>query len=245
MGDLIYSLYMVKKMGGGKFAVGIENLENILATYNYHSQHVSPLHKGRFNINDFELIAPLLAEQEYITEVSKWYAGDADPNVDLDSFRGVLYRTFEGNIIEAYHHTFNLPFTEADQQTPWLTVKNPNRVKSVVVTRSERYNPRDSIERWQPLIETGMFNDEAIFVGLPQEHEAFNRTFGTNVSYYPVNNLLELAEVIAGADLVVSNQGMTYSIATGLGKDTLVQLDDVKPVYLCECYFKRNGAQYF
>lgn len=245
LGDLIYSLYIVKKLGGGTFAVGVENLENILAKYNYQTQHIDPMHQGRFSERDFEMLKPLIAEQEYVTDVIAWRAGNAEPDVDLDSFRGTMYRTFEGNIIEAYHHTFKLPIVAEDQTTPWLTVQEPKTVKPVVVSRSERYNPRDSIERWKPIVETGMLDTNAIFVGTPKEHELFNQTFGTTVEYYPVQDFLELAQVIAGSDLLVSNQGFAYSLATGLGKNTLTQLNDLVPVHINECYFKRPSAQYF
>ena len=34
--------------------------------------------------------------------------------MDLDHFRSVQFRTFEGNYVEGYHRAFDLPFTEAD-----------------------------------------------------------------------------------------------------------------------------------
>lgn len=243
-GDLIYSLYMVKKMGGGQFQVGIENLENVLSKYGYQPAHIDPLHRGRFSFQDYLWLKPLLEKQSYITSVGTWTPGTSDPDVDLDAYRGVLYRTFEGNILEAYHRTFGMEFTTQDYQTPWLEVE-PKTVAPIVVSRSARYHPRNSEAGWGSIIETGALNGNAIFVGTLAEHEAFNQTFGTSIEYYPVTDFHELAQVIAGSDLLLSNQGFAYSLAIGLGKNTLVQLNDIVPPQYNECFFQRENCQYF
>ena len=109
-GDLIYSLEIVKKQGGGSFNVAIGNIENCIMQYTGRPADVSPEHQGRFTERDFDLLAPLLERQSYITTVGKWYPGDPEPKVDLDHFRSYLYRQFEGNIIKAYHGAFNMPW---------------------------------------------------------------------------------------------------------------------------------------
>ena len=44
-GDLIYSLYLVRKMGGGHFKVAIENIENCVSKYGYQSADMDPAHR--------------------------------------------------------------------------------------------------------------------------------------------------------------------------------------------------------
>ena len=244
LGDLIYSLYMVKKMGGGEFKVAIENIERCVAKYGYRPEDVDPQHKGRFTEQDYAWLQPLLERQSYIKQVSQWRQGDAEPEVDLDSYRAVLYRTFEGNILEAYHRTFNMPFMMQDYDTHWLEA-DVKRVKPVVITRSLRYRPPNGEEGWRNIISTGMLENNAVFVGTPAEHADFTKTFNVVVDYYKATDFLDLASVINGADLVVCNQGFTYSLAIGLGKSTVLEINKLVPMQMNECFFPRTNCQYF
>lgn len=244
LGDLIYSLYMVKKMGGGEFQVALENIERCVAKYGYRPEDVDPQHKGRFTPKDFEMLKPLLERQAYINQATPWRSGDVEAEVDLDSYRAVLYRTFEGNILEAYHRAFNMPFMMQDYDAPWLEA-DPVTIKPIVVTRSLRYRPANGEQGWRDIIATGMLEDNSIFVGTPAEHADFESTFGITVPYHPVNNFLELANVVAGADLVVCNQGFTYSLAIGLGQSTVLEINKLVPQQYNECFFPRTNCQYF
>ena len=71
LGDLIYSLYMVKKMGGGEFKVAIENIERCVAKYGYRPEDVDPQHKGRFTEQDYAWLQPLLERQSYIKQQTR------------------------------------------------------------------------------------------------------------------------------------------------------------------------------
>ena len=244
LGDLIYSLHLVKRYGGGEFQVALENIERCVAKYGYRPEDVDPQHKGRFTPRDFEMLRPLLERQTYIEQVTPWHQGDAEPDVDLDHYRSVLYRTFEGNILEAYHRAFNLTFNEVDKEVIWLEA-DPVKIKPVVVTRSLRYRPPNGEQGWRDIIATGMLEDNSIFVGTPAEHKDFESTFGITVPYHPVVDFLELAKVIAGADLVVCNQGFTYSLAIGLGQSTVLEINKLVPQQYNECYFPRDNCQYF
>jgi hypothetical protein len=244
LGDLIYSLYMVKKMGGGEFQVALENIERCVAKYGYRPEDVDPQHKGRFTPRDFEMLKPLLERQTYINQATAWRLGDTEADVDLDSYRAVLYRTFEGNILEAYHRAFNMPFMMQDYDATWLEA-DPTPVASIVITRSLRYRPPNGDQGWRDIIDTGMLEDNAVFVGTPAEHKDFETTFGITVPYHAVTDFLELANVIAGADLVVCNQGFTYSLAIGLGKETVLEINKLVPQQYNECFFPRTSCQYF
>jgi hypothetical protein len=243
-GDLIYSLYLVRKMGGGHYKVAIENIENCVSKYGYIRGDVDPAHRGRFTTQDFEWLKPLLERQPYINEVSTWCQGDPEPNIDLDQFRGVLYRSFEGNILEAYHKTFNIPFSKSDYNNPWLEA-DVIKEAPVVITRSSRYLPPNGEAAWRELVKQIDLTAVAVFVGTPTEHKTFVDMFNVAVPYRPVKDFLELASIINGADLFVGNQGFAYSLATGLGKTTSLEINKVVPNYMNECYFPRPGAQYF
>lgn len=244
LGDLIYSLYLVKKLGGGTFQVALENIERCVAKYGYRPEDVDPQHRGRFTFQDYSMLKPLLNRQSYIEQVGTCTPGTPEPDIDLDHYRSVLYRTFEGNILEAYHRAFDMPFSEEDKQQPWLEA-DPIVVAPIVVARSLRYRPANGDQGWQDMIDTGMLDGNSVFVGTPAEHTDFTDKFKVTIPYHPVNDFLELAGIIKGADLVVCNQGFTYSLAIALGQSTVLELNKLVPQQYNECYFPRDNCQYF
>ena len=244
LGDLIYGLYMVKKMGGGKFQVALENIENCVAKYGYRPEDVDPQHKGRFTAKDFACLYPLLLNQDYISDVIGWKQNDPEPDVDLDHYRSVLYRTFEGNILQAYHIALNQPFKMADYDAPWLTADSIE-TKPIVISRSARYRPPNGERGWRNIIADADLENNAVFVGTTAEHADFIQTFGIEVEYRPVKDFLELASIINGAELFVGNQGFAYSLAIGLGKSTVLEINKIVPMQMNECFFPRTNCQYF
>ena len=245
LGDLIYSLSIVKKMEPGKFLVALNNIENCVSKYGYRAEDVDPQHKGRFTVRDYEMLRPLLQRQAYITQVGTWSRGMIEPDIDLDHYRSVLYRTFEGNILEAYHRTFNIPFAQEDYNTPWLTADTIT-TKPIVISRSRRYRPPNGDAAWQNMLEDFDLESNAVFVGTPTEHEDFVNQFDVKgLEYRPVQDFLELASIINGAELYAGNQGFAYSLATGLGKSTILEINKIVPQHMNECYFPRPNAQYF
>jgi hypothetical protein len=246
LGDLIYSLSIVKKLSQDDvdFKVALRNIENCVAQYGYRPEEVDPAHKGRFTEQDVELLRPLLERQSYIKQVSTWSQGDTEPDVDLDRFRGTLFRGFEGNYVEAYHRAFSLPFTMTDYDTPWLEV-DPIRLAPVVVSRTPRYRSPDGDAHWYDMLKDIDLASTAIFVGTEQEHANFESTIKKQIPYRPVTNFLQLAGIVAGADMVMANQNFVYSLAMGLGKDAILETIKIKPLQQNECFFPRPNCQYF
>ena len=240
-GDLIYSLSVVKKLGAGAFAIALNNIEICVAQYGYRPDEVDIMHKGRFTVADFNLIEPLLRRQSYITDVVPW-KGIHD--IDLDQFRGVLFRGFEGNYVEAFYKTFNLPFTADVYDETWLEA-DPLQMASVVINRTFRYRCPSGTASWQNLLEQANIAQNGIFVGSDEEHEDFEKSTGFRVQYYPVKDFKVLADIIAGADLFMGNQSAAYSIAMALGKSSVLETIKIKPLANNECYFPRDNCQYF
>jgi hypothetical protein len=224
------------------FKVAINNIENCVSQYGYRPDEVSPEHRGRFTEQDYDWLAPLLQRQPYIADVGKWYQGDDAPDVDLDKFRGVLFRGFEGNYVEAYHRTFNIPFFMKDYDTPWLEA-DPVTTKPIVVSRTSRYRDPSGDAKWVEIVAPNA--EQAIFVGTEVEHADFENTIGTKIDYHPVQDFLELANIVAGAELVCANQNFVYSLAMGLGKTTVLETIKIKPLQQNECFFPRTNTQYF
>jgi hypothetical protein len=215
-----------------------------VAQYGYRPDEVDPAHRGRFTQQDYEWLLPLLKRQSYIQSVATWQQGDPEPDVDLDRFRGTLFRGFEGNYVEAYHRAFSLPFQEQNYLDTWLEA-DPVTVKPMVVSRTFRYRDPIADAVWKQMAVDGILDRLGIFVGTPAEHEDFVRVTGVQIPYHPVKNFLELANVVAGAELVMANQNFVYSLAMGLGKQTVLETIKIKPLVNNECYFPRSNCQYF
>jgi ADP-heptose:LPS heptosyltransferase len=90
-----------------------------------------------------------------------------------------------------------------------------------------------------------MIEGNSVFIGIPSEHEDFEKTFGIKVPFRPVNDFLEMANIINGAELFVGNQGFAYSLAIGLGKTTVLEVNKLVPLHMSECVFQRTNTQYF
>jgi hypothetical protein len=135
-----------------------------------------------------------------------------------------------------------LPFTAEDYSTPWLEA-DAIETKPIVVSRNKRYLDPNGDAKWRETV--APVADSAVFVGTEQEHTDFEKVIGTKIDYRPVTDFLELAGIVAGAELVCANQNFVYSLAMGLGKSTILETIKIKPLQNNECYFPRDNCQYF
>jgi hypothetical protein len=249
LGDLIYSLSIVKKLADKSgdpdvdFKVALNNIENCVSQYGYRPDEVAPEHRGRFTLQDYDWLRPLLERQSYIKQATTWQQGDAEPDVDLDKFRGTLFRGFEGNYVQAYHIAFGLQFMMQDYDTPWLEA-DAQEVAPIVVSRTSRYLDPEGDKKWADMVKVIDMQKNAIFVGTQKEHVDFQLATGTMIPYYPVRDFLHLANVVAGANLVCANQNFVFSLAMGLGKAAVLETIKIKPLQYNECFFPRTNINY-
>src|SRR4051812_39063741 len=71
----------------------------------------------------------------------------------------------------------------------------------------------------------GALRDYAVFVGTREEHRAFVSEVGP-IWHFETLDERELVELIAGARLLVGNDGVACLIAEELKKPTILQVDD-------------------
>lgn len=151
----------------------------------------------------FNSLKPLLTLQPYIGSV-EWTETFPKGTKPFYSFRD-HYKIHENLAIQQARHIG----VEISLE-PWLTVPDPIK-QEVVIARSPRYhNPQFP---WRKVMASFT---KKIFVGLRSEHEAFQESFG-EIEYYPTKDILELARVICGASIVISNQTCAWWLAAGLG----------------------------
>lgn len=159
----------------------------------------------------FSSIKPLLEAQAYISSVT-WTEGLPTPTwLDFSEFRRA-YRYHENLGLQQARHIG----LESCSFDPWLTLPvEPSFRAETVICRTTRY--RNSQFPWRRIL--SRFQDR-VFVGLPQEHAEFVSQYG-EIGFHHCKDLLELAQVIAGANMVVSNQTCAWWIAAGLGRPAI------------------------
>ena len=241
--DIIYSLPLVRKLGGGDLVIHLYSLEQSLKENGYRDGDIDSVYRNRLTQEDFEFILPLLKRQPYINNA---YTADGyQIDYDLDRCKGYLYRKFQGNAVEAYYRLFDQEYTSYQVVQPWLSVDSVTEA-DVVISRSTRYRSTQANCRaiWEGINAKVNFKNNAVFVGTPAEYSDFN-DMGFGVPYRPVENLLDMASVIAGSNLFVGNQCLAYSLAQGLGRPTICETRKDVQLQNNECYFKHEAAEYF
>lgn len=170
-------------------------------------------------------ILPLLEAQPYITGVSQHNGELIDHDFSTFRFGGLRY----GEPI--IHRQARWVRAKVDLSSPWLTV-TPSSQAEIVIARCARW--QGFIFPWKELVR--QLGSRMIFVGLRAEYESFTMEFGP-VAYFPTQDLLHAAAVIAGADLFIGSQSSPLAIAEGLHKRTIVEVCPWAP----DCFNFRNG----
>lgn len=234
IGDIIYSLPTVKALGGGILYLDVTGGESDP----YVQENLKNLYRKslKFNEQSFNFLKPLLENQSYIKSVEVWNGQKVDYN--LNQFRDRYNKTQAGsteNLVETHLITFKKsPFYGID---PWLNVvPNTNYNDRIIINRNERYH--SNLVMWVTQAEN--IHKNGLFVGMPYEHEAFQRIIENKVDYIPVKNALDLAQIIAGSGKFMGNQSAPLAIAIGLGVQCVVENFTQSP----NCIFKRKNLIY-
>lgn len=224
LGDIIYSLPVVRCLGAGIFY--IEQAK-------YTRQLLTP--------DKWCGIDLLLKQQPYIVDVQVWNGQRVSTN--LNDFRARMIRSLRIGIgrdtalVDWFLQTHGLPQRERD--TSWLTVE-PNRIARVVFNRAGAGRSPQNVYQnpdfpWHYVWEK--YGKEAVFIGSELEYDTFCGTCG-RVNYYGTKDLLEAAKVIAGAELFVGNQSVCHAIAEGLKKRIVLEVWKGGP----NCLHFRDGV---
>ena len=246
MGDLIYSLPIVKHFGGGEFYLHLNQMNWI--GQHYYGSLPAPFHRDRLNQQDFEFMREFMEAQTYISKFSV-----LDPKIEithnLDRFRPAFVG-HPGNYVDIYSDTFGITDTETQKsirETPWLSVPTPRDLGSrkVVINRTSRWLPESLSVNWSHWKANGA-EEISVFVGLEEEYHLFKKATGWDVPYIPTDNLLELASVIAGAQRFIGNQSQCLALAIGLGLEFFCEHRQDLPIERNECYFHQHPkGKYF
>lgn len=206
LGDCISSLPSVRALGGGTYVV------------------TDTRDGQRGSMRDrFASLKSLLEVQPYISGV-EWQ--DAPTGITHD-FRGFRpHRDKRQNLAENHAQHLRTDI----RLDPWLTAIYVEPHKRVVFARSSRY--QNANFPWVELAKH--YGAQAVFVGLEDEHAAFQKFVGRSLEYHKTADLLELARYIAGASLFVGNQSLPLWLATGTGTPLWAELWERDPNVIVE-----------
>ena len=248
LGDLIYSLPIVKHTGGGKFYLHMNQIDWI--GKHYYGADPNPFHQGRMTLKDYEFMKTFMLAQPYIESFEP-----LDPKLiaithNLDRFRPPFVG-HPGNYVDLYATVFGFNDPALKEQlrtTPWLTAPSPQKPEgiSVIVNRTGRWVPGERNKLYDQWRSDGL-DQEALFLGLANEYDDFVKLTGwTNCRYQPTSTLLEVADLIAGVGSFIGNQSVALSLAIGLGVEFWCEGRRDLPIERNECYFPRQPkGQYF
>lgn len=196
-GDIVYSLPVVRYMGGGDF---------YLQPANYTRVKMVP--------ERVDLFKRLLESQPYINEVKFHYGRST--SVDLNFFRSrMTEHLWDETLVEMHCRAFDVPESELDK--PWISVE-PRIEAKVIINLTPRY--RNKSFPWSDVYEE--YCNDAAFVGSKDEHAQFVAYYGP-IPHCDTKDLMDVARVIRGSKLFIGNQSCPLAIAHAMHHPTLCE----------------------
>jgi len=242
LGDIIYGLALMKHLGGGRLYLHL-NQVNWIAQH-YYGSEPDPYHRGRMNQQDFEFLREFMLAQDYITSFDILDPSATEITHNLDRFRP-LFVGHPANYVTTYCLAFGIT-DPADHikisDGPWLSVPSARSIENrpYVINRTPRgFTPPGLNPMWNQWREEGI-DQQSVFVGLPSEYEEFKKLTGWQLDHVPTKNMLELAQVIAGAKKFIGNQSVALSIAQGLRVPCFFEIRRDLPIERNESYFPNH-----
>lgn len=235
IGDILYSLPIIKHLGGGVIFISIDN--------RYPYPLASRWARMGGSASMVDNLRPLLEAQDYVDRVQFTHGLPFSTDYDLNKFREPWQDKSQTNIGN-WESIFNLHAkafnVNPPQDEPWITVKDPIKIEGrpIVVNRTERYQNEQM--NWPFFIQK--YGERMVFIGTEKEHELFQGFEpSVRIPHYQTKDLLEAARVIAGAKVFMGNQSACLAIAHGLCKNVIVE----EWLENSNCRMARSNAIYF
>lgn len=226
-GDLITSLpgfQKIYKETGQK--VLIYQRLDLPADYGHNDYHPIRDDSGKMvcmNKKMFEMLKPLIENQEYVVGFYVWEGQEIQFDIDLT--RQHTQMPLPGGSIHAWVSLI-FPQLECDLSIPWLRVLADEVLgnNKVYVNFTNRY--RNPYISYYFLNE---FSDKLCFIGTSQEHTEFINKWRLDIPHVEVSNFLEIAQILKGADGFLGNQSMCWHIADAMKVPRILEVCSTFP----------------
>ncbi len=209
-GDIIYALpalYALSANGDANLYLHLHQPAKYSKVFSH------PLGDVTLNDSMFDRLRPLLLSQPRIKACEPYSSQQIDYNLDI--IRNYPFPQAYGNIARWYFLVFAI---NADLSQPWLTVTADSAYNNhIVVARSQRYH--------SPGIDYSFLNkyENLTFVGLEDEFKAM-QAIVPKMTYQPVSDFLQLAQLIAGCKFFIGNQSFPFAVAEALKVTRLLEV---------------------
>ena len=175
----------------------------------------------------FDMVRPLILEQDYIEDFLVFTGGEVD--VDLDKIRLENFTNQpKGQINRWPFYVF--PQMSCDLSKAWLKFPFPiiecqtnfgSRIlaETIIINFTVRY--RQTMVHYFFLKE---HESKIVFAGLESEYELFKKDYALNIPLLIIKDFSELARVISNCKFFIGNQSMAFQIAEGLKHPRLLEI---------------------
>lgn len=198
IGDIIYSLALAKYTGCDHYIL---------------CQTRGP-QRNMINQAAFDFIAPLLKNQSYISNTI--FHKDLYPTKG-NEFRKWL-RWF--NIAESHFYAFGHAKEDTlnfIRRNTWIEAE-PKKIKRILVSKTGRYvNNNLNFDLLKDF-----HKDDLGFIGTEREYLDFQDYSKIKLDHVKIGSMLEMAEVIAGAELMVCNPSSPCAVSQSAGTPTII-----------------------
>lgn len=201
IGDIIYSLPAMRA-ASRLHGEGIHVILCINQTGQLDRNH--PLGNVTLNEKIANMAFPLLASLEFIQKVSIEDHKDTPVDYDFDLFRK-LNLHYTGHISRWYFYAY--PELTCDLSEPIFINSDPKQMNQIILNRTTRYLGNG----WDYLL-LREFQDKMCFVGLKEEFQIMKAKLPQLV-HLPVDDFLEMAQIIKASQLFIGNQSSPFALA--------------------------------
>jgi len=234
LGDIIYSLYVMKRLGGGELLLGTDSglgefQPRVGVTMGRYNSLVTLLRFQPYCKHTTWLDhVPFVTHQRNLNRFRLYWRGDFPFNKSHNNV----------HLIEMMCKAASIEFVD---NGPWIEAA-ARRTYPIIINRTERQ--KNHKFPWRTVLEA--YHGRVGFVGTGEEYDRFVHTYA-RVPYVPTNTVLALAEVINGSDLFIGNSSLALALAVAQGKRSIYEVSlettvgaHTRSVFACQTDWREN-----
>jgi hypothetical protein len=215
MGDQIYSLLFARRIKAKKIYLDSSGGKP------YRKENGAIHGHTKFNLKSANFLVPLFNYQNYI-DIAEIYV-DQEYDFNIGEWDEAVPLHSGTNLLDFHATKFDINWEECTES--WLEAPESDKewlkdIK-VVINRTPRYQGNSPF--YENILKS-FDPSKCLFVGLPQEYEAFVDEFSFPLNFYQADDALDLASVINSVPLFLGNQSTSCAIARGLGKLCFIEI---------------------